>query len=321
MTLITKIYRSDYEVSVEELASWHAQPGAFQRLTPAWARVEVVDGVGTDPTGRLEDASNPTVWPGFHRLDARPRTARRRDRLSRSPDCRAVPAVAARSSIHSALGQPSRLEDTLIYQLPLGALGNRILSERISRNLDSLFAFRHQRTRQDLLDHGRGQLMTPERIAVHRFERPGRATACALSPGGGRDVIRLVRHRTADPGEIYWNPSTGEIDRQALEGVDAAINLAGVSIAGKRWSPARKKAIVQSRVQGTRLLAESISQLSRRPDVLISTSAVGYYGDRGSAILTEKTPRERASSLMSAWRGNRRPTAPVQPGFASFIHD
>jgi uncharacterized protein (TIGR01777 family) len=94
------------------------------------------------------------------------------------------------------------------------------------------------------------------------------------------DVIGL--RRPAD-----WDPETGTINLAALQGTDAVVHLAGESIASGRWSAARKEQILQSRVKGTRLIAESISRLERMPRVLISASAIGYYGDRGSELLRE----------------------------------
>jgi uncharacterized protein (TIGR01777 family) len=106
----------------------------------------------------------------------------------------------------------------------------------------------------------------------------------------GYEVIRMVRRRPANPSERFWNPESGQIDRTAVHGARAIINLAGVSIAGKRWSSSRKKAILESRVKGTRLLATTISESDCPPEVFISTSAVGYYGDQGSDLLTESSP-------------------------------
>jgi hypothetical protein len=104
----------------------------------------------------------------------------------------------------------------------------------------------------------------------------------------GHQVSRLVRH--ADTGrsdDVHWNPLTGTIDRESLEGFDAVVHLAGENIAARRWSDRQKSRIRDSRVVGTRLLAEALSQSQQRPNVLISASAIGIYGDRGDEELTE----------------------------------
>ncbi len=120
----------------------------------------------------------------------------------------------------------------------------------------------------------------------------------------GHVVHPLVR-RAAAPGstEIGWDPSRGEIDAAALEGLDAVVNLAGESIAGGRWTPARKQAILDSRIRSTGVLCRALAGLAAPPRVLVSASAVGYYGDRGDALLTEASPPGGGflAELCQAW--------------------
>jgi uncharacterized protein (TIGR01777 family) len=86
---------------------------------------------------------------------------------------------------------------------------------------------------------------------------------------------------------VQWDPVAGTIDAARLEGFDAVVHLAGESIAGGRWTAKRKSAIGDSRVGGTRLLAGALARAKARPRVLVTASAVGIYGCRGDAILTE----------------------------------
>jgi uncharacterized protein (TIGR01777 family) len=105
----------------------------------------------------------------------------------------------------------------------------------------------------------------------------------------GHTVRRLVRSRQGlAAGDIGWNPDTGTLDPSSLHGVDAVVHLAGAPIA-QRWTAARKQAIRDSRVRGTELIARTIAALDRRPSVLLSGSAIGYYGDRGDALLDEES--------------------------------
>src|SRR5262249_43634190 len=106
--------------------------------------------------------------------------------------------------------------------------------------------------------------------------------------GGGHQVTRLLRTPpAADAGALFWNPADGRLDPAALEGFDAIIHLAGESIAWGRWTKAKKARIGDSRFGSTRLLAESMTRLSRPPSVFLCASATGYYGDRGDEVLTE----------------------------------
>jgi uncharacterized protein (TIGR01777 family) len=104
---------------------------------------------------------------------------------------------------------------------------------------------------------------------------------------GGHGVTRLSRSQSG-PDTIRWDPEAGTIEGD-LEGTDAVVHLAGESIAQGRWNPQKKQQILESRVKGTRLLAEKISGLPTPPKVMVSASAVGYYGDRGDEVLTEES--------------------------------
>jgi len=106
----------------------------------------------------------------------------------------------------------------------------------------------------------------------------------------GHRPVRLVR-RDPRPGEdaVRWDPAAGEIDAASLEGIEAVVHLAGEGIAEKRWSAEQKRRILDSRVQGTTLLATALAGLQRRPSVLLSGSAIGFYGDRGDEELTESS--------------------------------
>lgn len=103
---------------------------------------------------------------------------------------------------------------------------------------------------------------------------------------GGHQVRRLTRSGGSSEDAVGWDLSAGTIDAAGLEGVDAVVHLAGESVMG-RWTFAKKARIRDSRVEGTRLLAETIAGLSTAPGVMVSTSATGYYGDRGNELLRE----------------------------------
>jgi uncharacterized protein (TIGR01777 family) len=106
----------------------------------------------------------------------------------------------------------------------------------------------------------------------------------------GHKVIRLVRSPAKEgAGEVYWNPADGEIDAAPLEGLDAVVHLAGENLAEGRWSDEKKKRIRESRTRGTKLISEALAGLGEKPRVLVSASAVGFYGSRGDEVLTERS--------------------------------
>jgi uncharacterized protein (TIGR01777 family) len=107
----------------------------------------------------------------------------------------------------------------------------------------------------------------------------------------GATVVRGVRRPVRDRAcEMYWNAEHGEIDSGKLEGVLAVVHLAGENIAAHRWTAAFKQKIRDSRVNGTRLIAESIAHAANKPRSFVCASAIGYYGDRGDEKLTESSP-------------------------------
>jgi uncharacterized protein (TIGR01777 family) len=110
----------------------------------------------------------------------------------------------------------------------------------------------------------------------------------------GHEVTRLVRggaqgFRAPGTAAVHWNPERGEVDAKELEGHDAAVHLAGEPIGEGRWDDEKKRRILESRVKGTRLIAETLAGLNVKPKVLVSASAVGFYGNRGDEVVREES--------------------------------
>lgn len=115
----------------------------------------------------------------------------------------------------------------------------------------------------------------------------GTALVDAL-PHHGHEPVRLVRQTRPDGvAAVEWDPAAGVLPDDALDGIDAVVNLAGAGIGDKRWSPSRKALIMDSRVDSTTLLAKAIAAAASPPDVFLSGSAIGHYGSRGDEVLTE----------------------------------
>lgn len=123
----------------------------------------------------------------------------------------------------------------------------------------------------------------------------------------GHHVVPLTRSNTSDG--IRWDPAAGTIDAAALEGFDAVVHLAGESIATGRWTAQKQTRIRDSRVVGTRLLAEALAKTGRPPKVLVCASAIGFYGDRGDERLTETSSVGRGflADVCQAWEAAAQP--------------
>jgi uncharacterized protein len=137
------------------------------------------------------------------------------------------------------------------------------------------------------------------------------ATLCQELKVAGHTVCRLVRPETnaaalhgADGFAVKWDPATGELGGAAV-GADAVVNLGGASIAEQRWTPERKRVLRSSRVETTRALVTALSKMAARPRVLVSASAIGYYGNRGEEVLQEDSAagNDFLSEIAKEWEG------------------
>lgn len=286
-------------VDAQTLFDWHARPGALQRLLPPWDRVDLVDSVGELPDRRLTMRMHmgllKILWVAQH--DGYINGKQFRDTQERGPFAR---------WIHTHLTEPqgagSLLTDSIDYELPLAPFG-RVANPLIVARLNRMFEFRHQRTAEDLARHAG---TTPKRVAVTGATGLIGTQLCAFLETGGHRVDRLVR-KDPKPGEIRWDPARRSIDVKALEGVDAVIHLAGENV-GDRWTPERKKNVLQSRIDGTHTIADAVAQLDKKP-LLLSASAVGYYGDTGDTEADESAPNGKGflAEVCKAWEESADP--------------
>ena len=119
----------------------------------------------------------------------------------------------------------------------------------------------------------------------------------------GHEVLRLVRRSTTASDEVSWDPRAGTVDMDAMAGVEAVIHLAGVGVGDKRWSDSYKAQILGSRIDGTTTIAHAVATLDPKPSVLVSASAIGYYGDTGDRAVDETAPKGEGflSDVVAAW--------------------
>lgn len=127
----------------------------------------------------------------------------------------------------------------------------------------------------------------------------------------GHEITRLVRRPAQAADEVSWQPSAGQLDPSVVAGADAVINLAGVGVGDKRWTPAYKSQIRSSRVDSTGTIARAIKLLPTedRPSVLVNASAEGWYGDTGDRAVTEEAPAGTTflADVCRVWEAAARP--------------
>jgi uncharacterized protein (TIGR01777 family) len=270
--------------------NWHARPGAIERLTPAWEPVEVLE-----RTGGIENGSRVVLglrlgplrlrWEAEHcdyEAGVQFRDIQRAGPLARWEHThRLVPDGP----------EACHLEDHIDYALPFAPLSHLLAGGLVRSKLNRLFDYRHRITAEDITAHQGAGTAAPKRILITGSSGLVGAALLPFLTTGGHRVARLVRRaEQVNATSLLWSPQTGIADLGALEGFDAVIHLAGESIASGRWTPQKKAAIRDSRVQGTQLLCEALAKLQQPPNVLVSASAIGYYGDRDDAYLQEDSP-------------------------------
>ena len=272
-------------VTAAEAFAWHERPGAFERLSPPWQPVRIVS-----RSGGIRDGARVTLdlglpigrWELEHH-DYRAGEAFH-DRQVRGPFASYHHAHRFRDA-----GAGSVLTDALEFTLPFEPL-SWPAAFAIRERFERLFAWRHRVTTLDLerlAARTKGSLTVGVTGASGFIGRE----LCAYLSTQGHRVVRFVRQGAAGEGTIAWDPARGVLDPNALRGLDAIVHLAGAGIADAPWTEARKRELVDSRVRSTDTLARAMAAAGEAgPRVLLSTSAIGFYGDRGDEKLTEQSP-------------------------------
>lgn len=279
--------RSRLAAPARAVFDWHARPGAFARLTPPWEHVTLLE-----ERGGIEDGARKVLRMGRPPFAVR-WVAEHCDFVDgvQFRDVQAAGPFAYwshRHRVEPAGSDDAWLEDHVEYLLPLGALGALLGGGFTRRRLRRMFAYRHRVTAHDVAAHGRVRGARPMKILLTGASGLIGSALAPFLTTGGHEVVRLVRNGgRRKPGTVAWSPEAGTIDAAGLDGLDAVVHLAGENISGGRWTAARKARIHASRVEGTRLLAETLARLARPPQTLIAASAIGYYGHRHADVVDE----------------------------------
>ncbi len=294
-------YSSVVDAPIDDVFAWHARPGAFTRLSPPWQPMRLVSEATSLRDGRATLALPGGLrWVAQHEADGYDPPHRFVDTIGGDGPATLPTRIAVRwrhtHDFEEADGGRTRVVDRVDTPVPAALLR-------------PMFAYRHRQLADDLSAHRRAAEngLTPKTVAVTGSSGlVGSALTAFLSTGGHR-VIRLVRGDARGDDERRWNPD--DPDPGLLDGVDAVIHLAGDSIAG-RFTDKHRKDIRDSRIGPTRRLAELVAR--NNSVVLISASAIGYYGyDRGDETLTEESSRGDGflADVVADWEDATAPAA------------
>jgi len=293
--------------SAPALFAWHERPGALERLTPPWMGLKSVSAThGLYPGSRvrvnLSVMGLPLAMEAEH-LEYRP-PHMFKDRLVRSPFSKWTHT----HGFADLEDGTSALEDSIRYAFPFYFTGGmkKLADQEVAR----MFEFRHRVTREDIDRHR----ACPGSLTVLVSGAGGviGGQLCYFLTTGGHRVVRLVRRRPRPGGdEIFWDPTLGQLDLRAAGPIDAVVNLNGNPIFSRWWTRKRRGEIIQSRTDSTRTLALALAGLASPPEVFISASAVGYYGETGDRVVTEASPQGSLfiSEVCQEWERAAAPAA------------
>ena len=305
-------YASRFDCERSDLFDWHEKRGAFERLVPPWRSVSIIDSDfcisdGAKTTFSVGVGLFKVKWEASHKGYEYP---------CQFVDVQNSGPFKFWEHRHLFFQQSqsggSILTDEISYRLPVGRLGDWLLSEKIGKDIEQMFKFRHRRTKNDLsrIAEFSGQKL---RIAISGCSGLIGSELRAFLLGAGHEVIRISRTPTDVPSEVYWDVAKGELDTTQLEELDAFIHLAGENIAHKRWTKRQKARLYSSRVDGTRNITEALAKCSTPPKVFICASATGIYGDTGEQWVQEENNDTADSFLASVCRDWEAACSPLIP--------
>ena len=301
--------RTSLQASPSQVFSWHARPGALERLSPPWDPPQIVRQEGGIRTGaRVEMRIKLPVLP--LRITWIAEHIAHQDNACFIDRQRTGPfALWQHTHAFTPAQQGCCLEDHIEYALPFPPFGDWLGNRIVRRKLDRMFTYRQRTLSADLQDD------TPARPKTILISGGSGVVGSDLIPylrTKGHRVIRLVRRPPApEKDEVFWDPASGHLDLAPLGPVDAVINLSGRNIGHMPWTASNKQAFVQSRVETTALLIKALARMNTKPEVLINASAIGYYGHRADHPVSENDAAGTGfiASICRQWEHTALPAA------------
>lgn len=294
--------QSVVKATPEEVYAWHGRPHAFDRIMPHWERTSSAV-VSHDFKNGLEVAFQFYLGPA-----AVPWVARYQDVVPgrEFTDVQIQGPFPYWKHTHLFLpeGEGCRIIDRVEYALPGGVLGDWLGGPYARQRLERMFAHRHVIMKREF--DGKPQDIARNILVTGATGLIGSSLVPLLSVRG-HHVTRLTRTPQI-ANDVAWDPEKDRLEESLLEAQDVVVHLAGENIAGY-WTEEKKEKILQSRLQGTRLLVDRMLKTKNRPGTFIAASAIGYYGDRDEDLLTEEATPGKGflAEVCRAWEETLKP--------------
>ena len=301
------VHKAKFDANKKQIWDWYNSDGAFRRIMPEWEGIQpinagrLVDGdetifkVKMGPLRQKWVARHHSVVPGESFAD----------RMIKGP----FGAWNHHHEFESKSGQMTSVIDNVEYKLPLHIFTGWSAGFTVLPRMKQMFEFRSVRVANDLKQIQATAKLPRQRILVSGSTGMIGLQLCAFLEAAGHDVHRLLRPSTKLPSDVdstkvvKWNDLTGEILEGDMNGFDSIIHLAGAGIGDKRWSKKRLKLIRDSRIIPTENLAKIVAGLENPPKKMLCSSAIGFYGNRGTEVLDENSSagNDMLSDLCKDW--------------------
>nr|MBA3750105.1 TIGR01777 family protein [Nitrosopumilus sp.] len=275
-----------------DVFDYHTREGALDRLMPPWSLLTLIKNNKDIKNGsvtilKLKLGPIGIKWIAEHLGYIQNRQFQ--DRMIKGP---------FRSWLHTHSFIPSdfdhcTMEDRIDYSLASGIARSKFINDLIQNNLNQIFYYRHRILKNDMTLRKLVRKNRRKKILITGSTGLiGSALIPLLKIVGEHNVTKMVRPSSKNIDNnlqvVKWDPDKEKIIINDLEGYDLIIHLGGENIFG-RWSNSKKQSLMESRIKTTRLLCNSIIKLTKPPSTFICASAIGFYGNRGSEILTEES--------------------------------
>ena len=304
------VHKAKFDANKKQIWDWYNSDGAFRRIMPEWEGIQpinagrLVDGEETifkvkmGPLRQKWVARHHSVVPGESFAD----------RMIKGP----FGAWNHHHEFESNSGKETSIIDNVEYKLPLHIFTGWSAGFTVLPRMKQMFEFRSVRVANDLKQIQATAELPRQRILVSGSTGMIGLQLCAFLEAAGHDVHRLLRPTTKLPSDVdsskvvKWNDLTGEVLEGDMNGFASIIHLAGAGIGDKRWSKKRLKLIRDSRIIPTQNLAKIVAGLENPPKKLLCSSAIGFYGNRGTEVLDENSSagNDMLSDLCKDWENS-----------------